>query len=109
LKRTPQGTFVDHDTDHVGIYHARWQPDGMLPFAVNLFDPRESDIAPRGLVPPGTPSEKQDAFKIKIGYNPVASTRATAPGLKERWWIAAVAALLVVLLEWYIYNRRVYL
>src|SRR6185437_2736002 len=55
LKRTPQGMFVDHDTGRVGLYHARWEPDGLLPLAVNLFDARESDITPRGLVPEGVP------------------------------------------------------
>ena len=109
LTRTPQGTFVDHDTGRIGLYHARWQPDGMLPFAVNLFDPRESDIAPRGLVPEGVPAGQADAYKIKIGYNPVAGSRNTQPSRKEYWWPLAVAALAVVLVEWYIYNRRVYL
>jgi hypothetical protein len=28
---------------------------------------------------------------------------------KEWWWRIAVVALVVVLVEWYIYNRRVYL
>jgi hypothetical protein len=109
LKRTPQGVFVDQDTDRAGIYHARWEPDGIFPFAVNLFDARESDIAPRGLVPDGTPAGQADAYKIKIGYNPVAGTKNTQPVRKEWWRPIALVALLVVLLEWYIYNRRVYL
>jgi hypothetical protein len=109
LKRTPQGMFVDQDTDRTGIYHARWEPDGVHPFAVNLFDARESDIAPRGLVPAGTPPGQEDAYKIKIGYNPVVGTKNTQPVRKEWWRPIAVAALVVVLLEWYIYNRRVYL
>jgi hypothetical protein len=109
LKRTPQGTFVDRNTDRSGIYHARWEPDGIHPFAVNLFDARESDIAPRGLVPAGTPEGQADAYRIKIGYNAVASTKSTQPVQKEWWWPIAMAALLVVLVEWYIYNRRVYL
>ena len=109
LKRTPQGTFVDHDTGRIGLYHARWEPDGLFPFAVNLFDPRESDIAPRGLVPDGVPAGQADAYKIKIGYNPIAGSRNTQPVRKEWWRPLAVVALVVVLVEWYIYNRRVYL
>jgi hypothetical protein len=109
LKRTPQGMFVDQDTDRTGIYHARWEPDGVYPFAVNLFDARESDIAPRGLVPSGTPPGQEDAYKIKIGYQPVVGTKNTRPVRKEWWRPIAVVALLIVLLEWYIYNRRVYL
>jgi hypothetical protein len=109
LKRTPQGTFVDHATDQIGLYHGRWDPDGLYPFAVNLFDARESDIAPRGIVPDGVPPAQADAYKIKIGYNPVAGTRNTQPVRKNWWRPIAAAALVIVLLEWYIYNRRVYL
>jgi hypothetical protein len=110
LNRSPQGTYVLGSADRTGIYHARWGDDdaGLLPFVVNQFDARESDIAPRGLVPEGTPPDRADAYKIKIGYNPVAGTRAVRPSRKD-WWVPfAVAALGVLLLEWYIYNRRVY-
>jgi hypothetical protein len=109
LTRTPQGTFVDNDTDAIGIYHARWEPDGLLPFAVNLFDARESDIAPRGLVPAGVPPGQEDAYKIKIGYNTVESTKEIQRSYKESWWWLAIAALVIILVEWYIYNRRVYI
>jgi hypothetical protein len=109
LKRTPQGTFVDHDTAKTGLYHARWEPDGLLPFTVNLFDARESDIAPRGVVPEGTPPGQAESYRIKIGYNPVAGTQHSQVSRKDWWRPLAAAALLVVLIEWYIYNRRVYL
>ena len=109
LTRTPQGTFVYNDTDAIGIYHARWEPDGILPFAVNLFDARESDLAPRGLVPDGVPPGEADAYKIKIGYNPVAGIRKTRPSYKDWWKWLAGAALGIILVEWYIYNRRVYI
>jgi hypothetical protein len=109
LTRTPQGTFVDHDTGRIGLYHARWEPDGLFPFAVNLFDGRESDIAPRGLVPEGVPPDQAEAYTIKIGANPVEATAQTQPVRKDGWWPLAIAALAVVLIEWYVYNRRVYL
>ncbi|MGE5754301.1 MAG: vWA domain-containing protein, partial [Planctomycetaceae bacterium] len=109
LTKTPRGTFVDNDTDAIGLYHARWEPDGLLPFAVNLFDGRESDLAPRGLVPEGVSPAQADAYKIKIGYNPVAGTREVRPSSKAWWkWLAGLA-LGVILIEWYIYNRRVYI
>jgi hypothetical protein len=108
LSRSPQGTYVFGKTDKTGIYHARWEPSGLLPFVVNQFDFRESDIAPRGLVPDGTPPEKADAYKIKIGYSPVAGTKVSRPSRKDWWMPFAVAALVVLLVEWYIYNRRVY-
>ena len=42
-------------------------------------------------------------------YNPVDGSRNTQPARKEWWRPLAVLALVVVLVEWYIYNRRVYL
>jgi hypothetical protein len=109
LTRSPQGAYVFSRSERAGIYHARWDPSGFLPFAVNQFDFRESDIAPRGLVPDGTPPEKADAFRIKIGYNPVAGARTTRSSRKDWWMPLALTALAVLLLEWYIYNRRVYI
>ncbi|MGC8641307.1 MAG: vWA domain-containing protein [Isosphaeraceae bacterium] len=109
LSRTPQGTYVFNQARTTGLYHARWEPDGMLPFAVNLFDFRESDLAPRGLVPEGVPDSQADAYKIKIGYNAVASTSRVEPKKQDWWRWFACAALGVLLIEWYIYNKRVYI
>jgi len=108
LTRTPQGTFVASKTDATGLYHARWEPSGLLPFAVNQFDFRESDLAPRGIVPDGTPPSQVDNYKIKIGYNPVTGTQKTRTSQKDAWWYLALVALGVLIIEWYIYNRRVY-
>jgi hypothetical protein len=110
LTRTPQGTYVENQADATGIYHARWDPDGLLAFAVNQFDARESDLATRGLVPDGVnpDSAQAETYKIKIGYNPVAGTRNSRPSRKDWWKPLALVALGVVLVEWYIYNRRVY-
>ena len=69
----------------------RWDPDGRLAFAVNLFDARESDLAPRGLVPEGVPESQADAYKIKIGFNPVAGIAEHAPG-PARMVVAAGAS-----------------
>jgi hypothetical protein len=109
LGRSPQGTYVFSKADRTGIYHARWGKNELMPFVVNQFDTRESDIAPRGLVPEGVPDDKADAYKIKIGYNPVAGTKAVRPSRKDWWKPLAAMALAVLLIEWYIYNRRVYI
>lgn len=108
LSRTPQGTYVFGKSEKTGIYHARWEPSGLLPFVVNQFDFRESDVAPRGLVPEGVTPDKADAYKIKIGYNPVTGALRARPSRKDWWKPLAAMALGVLLLEWYIYNRRVY-
>jgi len=109
VPRSPQGTFVYNKADKAGIYLARWDPKGLMPFSVNLFDMRESDLAPRGLVPEGAPSSSAEAYKIKIGYNPVAGTAKPPVIQKDIWWYFALLALGVLLFEWYVYNRRVYI
>jgi len=109
IGKTPQGTFLYNDANLTGIYHAKWEPKGSQSFAVNQFDVRESDLAPRGLVPEGTPPDQADSYKIKIGYNPVAGTQRTVVAPREWWKVLAVLALGFVCLEWYIYNRRVYI
>lgn len=107
--RSPQGTFIYNNAEKTGVYLARWAPTGRLPFTVNLFDFRESDLASRGLVPAGTPSGVAESYKIKIGYNPVTGTRKTPEVQKDIWWYFALAALGVLLVEWYVYNRRIYI
>jgi len=109
VPRSPQGTFVYNQAATTGLYHARWTAKGMLPFAVNLFDERESDIATRGLVPAGTPENLAENYKIKIGYNPVIGQTQTRPAQKDWWKALAALALGVLLVEWYIYNRRIYI
>ena len=109
LTRTPQGSFVYNQAATTGLYHARWEPKGLLPFAVNLFDFRESDLAPRGLVPDGVPDSQAEAYKIKIGYTPVVGTQQTQDKQQDWWKWFACAALGVLLVEWYIYNKRVYI
>src|SRR5262249_3646592 len=88
---------------------ARWEPNGRLPFSVNLFDFRESDLAPRGLVPEGVPASQAESYKIKIGYNPVTGTQKPPDVQKDIWWYFALLVLGVLLVEWYVYNRRVYI
>jgi hypothetical protein len=109
VPRSPQGTFVFNQATTTGLYHARWAPDGLLPFVINLFDFRESDLAPRGLVPEGIPETQAEPYKIKIGYNPVAGTQQIKDVKKDWWKYPVVAVLAVLLIEWYIYNKRVYI
>ncbi len=109
LLRSPQGTFLYAGADSTGVYLARWGENGRQPFTVNLFDPRESDLAPRGIVPPGVSEDQADQFRIKIGYNAIKQKRLDAPAQKDWWWPIALMALVIVLLEWYVYNRRVYI
>ena len=49
-----------------------------------------------------------ESYEIKIGYNTVTGTQKPAQVQKDIWWWLAIGALAVLLVEWYIYNRRVY-
>ena len=109
LKRSTRGTFPFNGAKATGLYQARWGENETAGFAVNLFDPRESDLAPRGLVPEGLSDKDAEPYKIKIGLDAVAGKSRAAPAIKDYWWPVAVAMLAVVLVEWYIYNRRVYI
>ncbi len=95
LKRSPQGTFIFNNANKAGLYQVRWGEDEGSDFAVNLFDARESDLSMRGK-------------GIKIGNIQVTDVRRKAPARLDWWWPIAWMALALVLFEWYIYNKRVY-
>ncbi len=94
-----QGTnqFVITDTDPLGVYRV-FEGRSAKParqFAVNLFDSRESDLKPRP--------------KIELGHEEVAGVGGLEPARKELWRWLLGAGLAVLVFEWYVYNRRVYL
>jgi hypothetical protein len=94
LTRTLRTDFVYGPLPRVGIYKARWEGKVQRSFAVNLLDTEESDVAPR-------PS-------IDIGDERIASGE-THRTPRDLWKWVALAALILLLVEWYIYNRRVYI
>jgi hypothetical protein len=82
-------------TDRLGVYTAEWGSGATKQtrrFAVNLFDPEESNLAP--------------VNQFKVGAETVtAGDPKQVP--RELWKLAVLLGLAVVLLEWWIYNRRV--
>jgi hypothetical protein len=104
--RTPAGRTVEaparsgkavlNDTSALGVYEVRSGGKTLRRFAVNLFDPAESAIRP-DLAP-----------AIKIGDVNVKGETSWETGRKEFWKYLVLAGLAVLLLEWYIYIRRVY-
>lgn len=80
-------------TDLVGVYRVDPGVAGRDRVAVNLEDDNESNIAPRS--------------GLKIGAQPLAEGEAIKTATPEIWRWFVGAALAIVLLEWYIYNRRV--
>jgi hypothetical protein len=92
LERGSRADFAYGATDRVGPYAASWD-GGLRRFAVNLLDADESNIEPRPAV--------------QLGAESVQSS-ATRRQPRELWKWAILAALGLLLLEWYVYNRRVF-
>jgi len=97
IPRNRQNTFNFAQTEQLGVYDVREGGKTTQQFAVNLFDPKESDIAAR------------TEGSVKIGYVEVKAANRWQPARRELWKFLLIAALAVLLFEWYIYNRRVYL
>jgi hypothetical protein len=95
LERSPQGSFLFNRADQIGVYEFGAGDQAERRFAVNLFDPRESNIEPRD--------------ELTIGHIQVAARREVGRARQEAWRWLVFAAFAVLLAEWYIYNRRVYI
>jgi hypothetical protein len=105
------GKLAFHDTNQLGVYDvldpaaAANEPPAAR-FAVNLFDRQESDVRLRARQ--DEPGGVQTVESLAIGYDDVAAESPSSPVRKELWTWLLLAALAVLVLEWYIYNRRVY-
>jgi hypothetical protein len=98
LLREGQNAFTFSDADRLGFYDLRLKPGDEQPvqrFAVNLFDTRESNLTP--------------AAELPIGSTPIKGSAAWTPARRELWKWVLLVALAVLLFEWYVYNKRVYL
>jgi hypothetical protein len=94
VESTPSGTIRFPDTEKTGLYSIRipGQPDKT--FAVNLLDAKESDITP--------------LKEIKFSGQAVASQSSAVHRANFPLWPFLVAAvLLLVFVEWLIYNLKV--
>jgi hypothetical protein len=82
-------------TQETGVYQARFDDaaDSGRKVAVNLLDPNESRISP--------------AETFAVGAEEVAAVDASVEVNQALWPHAVAAALIVLLLEWWVYNRRV--
>ncbi len=85
-------------TDKLGFYEAAWPSAGggadkKSLFAVNLMSAAESDIRPQSIqAPVGAAVQEQTSVAIQN---------------KEIWRYLAVVALILLLIEWYAYHRRI--
>jgi hypothetical protein len=86
-----QGGVVFANTSVLGVYTVLSNQTVLGRFAVNLFDPGESNIRP--------------APSIRIGRTDIQATAPGAQGQLEIWpWLAG-SAFILLLLEWWIYHR----
>ncbi len=86
------------DTGQLGLYRLEILQAGEVAqaqsFAVNLFATGESDIEPA------------PAGQLQLGGAATAAEADEKLGLQEFWLPLALAALLLLLIEWYVYHRR---
>jgi Ca-activated chloride channel family protein len=86
------------ETSELGFYQVNYLGSTVNPavpaqsFAVDLFSPLESDIRPRQT--------------IQVGQSQIAAAGRSATGEREFWpWLAGLALVLMAL-EWWVYQRR---
>ncbi|QEG23012.1 vWA domain-containing protein [Mariniblastus fucicola] len=95
LAPRPDNTFVLTGTKDSGIYSIQSpdqeSPDLLLP--INLFDRNESNLTVRD--------------KLVLGYEEVTGEAKREQTRKQYWTWFLLAALVVLMVEWYVYNRRV--
>lgn len=97
VQRGPRGEFTYAGTERLGLYGLAYQEANkdrvQRSFAVNLLDAYESNIEPRA--------------RFKIGSDEVTAGQERRQPF-ELWEWFALGALLLLVVEWYIYNRRIY-
>lgn len=95
--REGQNAFQFSLTEELGLYSMREGSAKQVGqrFAVNLFDSRESNLVPRD--------------KLDIGHEEVKGSKTREKARQETWKWILILGLGVLVFEWYVYNRRVYL
>lgn len=95
--RDSQHNFTFGTTESVGVYEVRHTRSDKVTsrFTVNLFDSTESNIEPREL--------------IETEYEDIQSQPMIQPTRREIWKYLILAAIVILIVEWYIYNQRVYI
>lgn len=97
LTRGEESRFTFTKTEEPGIYQvfANGVEKPVESFCVNLFSNRESDL--------------EVADSIKMGYEKVAATSATIQARIEIWRWILLFCLGLLVVEWIVFNRRVFI
>lgn len=93
LTPSPAGTVLFSRAEETGFYEVRDETKRLIDrFAVNLFDPQESDLQP--------------VESVSLGYQAVAASDAVLTYRREYWRWLLLGMLGVMTLEWWFYTRR---
>ena len=92
LQRGTRPDFSYGKTEQVGVYRVKWN-GGERFFSVNLLDADESNIEPRS--------------EFDVGGTRVTAGEAPSQP-RDTWKWVALVALGLLLLEWWVYNRRIF-
>jgi hypothetical protein len=92
LERSAQADFLYKNTEQVGIYRVGWEGGGRS-FAVNLLDPDESNVQPR------------DAIRLGSQEIPAGQEHGWTT---DTWKWGVLAALVLLVLEWAFFHRRIF-
>ncbi len=100
IKASDEDVLRFADTGVAGFYRVKFEGTPELEkappvwFAANLSSAEESDVAP--------------AAKIELESLALTAEAKSEEARRELWKAFAVAAFLVLMVEWWIYNRRIY-
>lgn len=100
VRRNQQNRYTFSGTDRVGSYQVNENRSAPERFVVNLFDSLESDIRPVS----GKAAVRIGNVDVDVHSKPDWQTARF-----QIWKLLVLAGLVVLVFEWYIYNRRVYL
>jgi hypothetical protein len=93
LLPTRQGEWLYNAPASAGLYEVNWGEPEPFRFAVNLCDTTESDVQPR--------------YQVEIGPQTVEAAPEQMRERQPLWPWFALGALLLLLVEWWVYQRRV--
>ena len=97
LKSRSDNSFLFAQADKSGIYEVGKSGSNEVDqmFAVNLLDRLESDLTVRE--------------KLDLGFDEVKAKGTTVPMRKDFWTALCLIALVIITIEWYIYNKRIFI